>query len=245
MAQPKQAWEVLAEEDRVIADNILQLASKGIVEWDILIWLADYRRKLAEGDDFDCDEAEADQIRATILEETAKELEKVGLEAANASITSENPSRSELTDEEGERELSEKLLPLLEDGIEEIDILRWLAYSRKEASMDKSRGQMCRVDVQFARVLFAGSDKLENALEEWAESDPFDTENGQDTSTAGRSAPEIIEFTPAAKILAKNPKLTERCSDIAQLIKQLNRTGRNEPCPCESGKKFKKCCGGI
>jgi len=20
--------------------------------------------------------------------------------------------------------------------------------------------------------------------------------------------------------------------------------GRNEPCPCESGKKFKKCCGG-
>ena len=23
-----------------------------------------------------------------------------------------------------------------------------------------------------------------------------------------------------------------------------NKTGRNEPCPCDSGKKFKKCCGG-
>jgi hypothetical protein len=22
-----------------------------------------------------------------------------------------------------------------------------------------------------------------------------------------------------------------------------NKTGRNAPCPCESGKKFKKCCG--
>ena len=23
------------------------------------------------------------------------------------------------------------------------------------------------------------------------------------------------------------------------------RTGRNEPCPCGSGKKYKKCCGGV
>ena len=23
------------------------------------------------------------------------------------------------------------------------------------------------------------------------------------------------------------------------------KTGRNEKCPCNSGKKFKKCCGGI
>jgi uncharacterized protein YecA (UPF0149 family) len=22
------------------------------------------------------------------------------------------------------------------------------------------------------------------------------------------------------------------------------KTGRNDPCPCGSGKKFKKCCGG-
>jgi uncharacterized protein YecA (UPF0149 family) len=22
------------------------------------------------------------------------------------------------------------------------------------------------------------------------------------------------------------------------------KTGRNEPCPCGSGKKYKKCCGG-
>lgn len=23
---------------------------------------------------------------------------------------------------------------------------------------------------------------------------------------------------------------------------ESNRVGRNDPCPCESGKKFKKCC---
>ena len=24
-----------------------------------------------------------------------------------------------------------------------------------------------------------------------------------------------------------------------------NKVGRNEPCPCDSGKKYKKCCGGV
>ena len=28
---------------------------------------------------------------------------------------------------------------------------------------------------------------------------------------------------------------------LAIMVKQL-RIGRNDPCPCESGKKFKKCC---
>lgn len=25
----------------------------------------------------------------------------------------------------------------------------------------------------------------------------------------------------------------------------VEKTGRNDPCPCGSGKKYKKCCGGI
>jgi SEC-C motif-containing protein len=28
-----------------------------------------------------------------------------------------------------------------------------------------------------------------------------------------------------------------------QFIRQAPKTGRNDPCPCGSGKKFKKCCG--
>jgi len=27
-------------------------------------------------------------------------------------------------------------------------------------------------------------------------------------------------------------------------VTNANKTGRNDPCPCGSGKKFKKCCGG-
>ncbi len=38
--------------------------------------------------------------------------------------------------------------------------------------------------------------------------------------------------------------------DVAENIRPRTRnekfpgTGRNEPCPCNSGKKYKKCCGG-
>ena len=28
------------------------------------------------------------------------------------------------------------------------------------------------------------------------------------------------------------------------VINETQKTGRNEPCPCGSGRKFKKCCGG-
>jgi uncharacterized protein YecA (UPF0149 family) len=30
---------------------------------------------------------------------------------------------------------------------------------------------------------------------------------------------------------------------VAQAPTQVTRVGRNDPCPCGSGKKFKKCCG--
>ncbi len=29
-----------------------------------------------------------------------------------------------------------------------------------------------------------------------------------------------------------------------QVVREEPKTGRNDPCPCGSGKKFKKCCGG-
>ncbi len=30
---------------------------------------------------------------------------------------------------------------------------------------------------------------------------------------------------------------------VKQIVREQIRVGRNDPCPCGSGKKFKKCCG--
>jgi preprotein translocase subunit SecA len=30
---------------------------------------------------------------------------------------------------------------------------------------------------------------------------------------------------------------------LGPVVREAPKVGRNEPCPCGSGKKFKKCCG--
>lgn len=45
-------------------------------------------------------------------------------------------------------------------------------------------------------------------------------------------------FTPTELSPAKEETETEPATSVQQV-----KVGRNEPCPCESGKKYKKCCG--
>ena len=37
----------------------------------------------------------------------------------------------------------------------------------------------------------------------------------------------------------------ERKESMVDQIKSGKKIGRNEPCPCGSGKKFKHCCGAL
>ena len=32
-------------------------------------------------------------------------------------------------------------------------------------------------------------------------------------------------------------------ADTKKAPKRVNKIGRNDPCPCGSGKKYKQCCG--
>ena len=49
-------------------------------------------------------------------------------------------------------------------------------------------------------------------------------------------------------IIGFEPDKPEDISDLEKLLNPVRPTasikiGRNEPCPCGSGKKYKKCCG--
>jgi SWIM/SEC-C metal-binding protein len=37
----------------------------------------------------------------------------------------------------------------------------------------------------------------------------------------------------------------ERALSPPEPVRALPKAGRNDPCPCGSGKKFKKCCDGL
>jgi uncharacterized protein YecA (UPF0149 family) len=60
-------------------------------------------------------------------------------------------------------------------------------------------------------------------------------------------------FFERPKLLAKkHPELYALLEKIfkqemrsKKLTKPLKKISRNSPCPCNSGKKFKKCCGRI
>ena len=46
---------------------------------------------------------------------------------------------------------------------------------------------------------------------------------------------ETTEVTPAQYDFAVNPNVP--------VVRKEVKVGRNDPCPCGSGKKYKKCCG--
>ena len=55
---------------------------------------------------------------------------------------------------------------------------------------------------------------------------------------------------PLTKALNNNAKTTEikkenyLATDETPYVRGTQKVGRNDPCPCGSGKKFKKCCMG-
>jgi uncharacterized protein YecA (UPF0149 family) len=51
------------------------------------------------------------------------------------------------------------------------------------------------------------------------------------------------QYSGAAKEMAKGSVYGEQGNRTQQVVKKRSEVGRNEPCPCGSGKKFKKCCG--
>jgi preprotein translocase subunit SecA len=53
----------------------------------------------------------------------------------------------------------------------------------------------------------------------------------------GLSRPQPPAQAPAAEPEPEAPKIE------LPIKRELPKVGRNEPCPCGSGKKFKNCCG--
>ncbi len=61
--------------------------------------------------------------------------------------------------------------------------------------------------------------------------------------TLRRLCTSIITRPPERKEAAKNIVVNRDTSVVKQPVKAGQKVGRNDPCPCGSGKKFKECCG--
>jgi len=68
--------------------------------------------------------------------------------------------------------------------------------------------------------------------------------NQEETKTLEKNVLTGAILTPGeiACVRKHLPKLYKRLRRSTQPVRPRNKTGRNEPCPCLSGKKYKKCC---
>jgi preprotein translocase subunit SecA len=57
------------------------------------------------------------------------------------------------------------------------------------------------------------------------------------------AAPEQITAPQAPQ--AEPQPLSMSSEPVAQFVRETKKVGRNEPCPCGSGKKFKHCHGAL
>jgi uncharacterized protein YecA (UPF0149 family) len=48
---------------------------------------------------------------------------------------------------------------------------------------------------------------------------------------------------PEAPVLRPEMTAPQVPTTVRPIRKPLGKVGRNDPCPCGSGKKYKKCCG--
>ena len=73
-------------------------------------------------------------------------------------------------------------------------------------------------------------------------------EQGPGTSTATATGPipgRHGERMTASADISDNGDGSELKLDLAPVRREVPKVGRNEPCPCGSGKKFKNCCGRV
>lgn len=56
-------------------------------------------------------------------------------------------------------------------------------------------------------------------------------------------APDLVPNCVAAILLATRPELCVRAANSAKAPDRVKRQGRNDPCSCGSGRKYKQCCG--
>ena len=65
-------------------------------------------------------------------------------------------------------------------------------------------------------------------------------DRGKDKESGNRNKPLYLDAPQPIVMEYKNNRPSYK--SVATIKRDTAKVGRNEPCPCGSGKKFKKCC---
>ena len=75
------------------------------------------------------------------------------------------------------------------------------------------------------------------------ESNPVHRQGRPVQMNAQHNAMHSFDGSAARQAAAASPMASKRQGDNVTVVRSTPKVGRNDPCPCGSGKKYKKCCG--
>jgi SEC-C motif-containing protein len=118
------------------------------------------------------------------------------------------------------------------------------AYDHLERSL--GAGQRTDFSLDDAKRWAEGSEWLGLAILRTEKGGPDDTEGLVEFSARFRTEDKVHEHVEAALFGREEGKwvYTGAAEPKGQTVRREKpKVGRNDPCPCGSGKKYKKCCG--
>jgi preprotein translocase subunit SecA len=103
---------------------------------------------------------------------------------------------------------------------------------------------MINIKTEICHNIFRSASSL-MAFENFIRSMPKRTEHASTAAFGGPASASSGETTTAA---AKPSDMVSEASEAVSKAKPVRvgpKVGRNDPCPCGSGKKYKQCCGRV
>jgi len=80
-------------------------------------------------------------------------------------------------------------------------------------------------------------------LESWRQATARDEKRTRELFDDPEAMQKFLDRLAEAKSLSKRPAEIPQPPQFVPLRRESPKVGRNDPCPCGSGKKYKKCCG--
>lgn len=211
-------------------------------EWDLPYlcqWFKTYLNIVISPQDLESDHLTASMLKDTVVELVMQAYElKEKQVGADVLRDIERRSMLEIVDDEWRDHLHE--MDLLKDGVH----LR--AYAQKDPlieykreSYDLFQGLITRIQENVTRKVFTTyilsqeqmDSMLQNARSQKEDLNAF--VHAQELQVSNQNVSQLPQFSgPYGETGEK-----------LRPVKVAEKVGRNDPCPCGSGKKYKKCCG--
>ncbi len=211
-------------------------------EWDLPYlcqWFKTYLNIVISPQDLESDHLTASMLKDTVVELVMQAYElKEKQVGADVLRDIERRSMLEIVDDEWRDHLHE--MDLLKDGVH----LR--AYAQKDPlieykreSYDLFQGLITRIQENVTRKVFTtyilSQEQMDSMLQ-----------------NARSQKEDLNAFVHAQELQVSNQNVSQppqfsgpygETGEKLRPVKVAEKVGRNDPCPCGSGKKYKKCCG--